>query len=115
MRDVARPGIAGTALEIRVAEVAADVGRDLSTHRIPGDQAACFVKIADVVAAVIVVARRGSVGEAAIARAGVATYRHGAGVVGASTVLVGQRHARTDQVPFGIAAVGVQGTDCIAA
>jgi hypothetical protein len=115
MRNVAWSSIVGSAFEIRVADVTAVEHCKLGTHRIPSEVAAGGVVIADVLAAVLVIAGWGAIREAAVAGFRVATYRHGAGVVGASAVVVGQCHSGTDQVPFGIAAVGVQGTDCIAA
>ena len=56
MRNVARASLVGSAFEIRITKVAADVGRNLGTDAIPGDLAACGVVIADVIAAIFIVA-----------------------------------------------------------
>ena len=56
MRNVARASVAGSAFEIRITKVAADVGGNLGTDAIPGDLTACGVVIADVIAAIFIVA-----------------------------------------------------------
>ena len=115
MRNVARASVVGPTFEIRITEVAADLSGNLGTDAIPSDLAADGVVIADVIAALFIVARWGAVREATVAGVGVPAHRHGAGVFETGTVFVGQCHACTDQIPFHVAAIGVVGADRVTA
>ena len=116
MRDIARAGIAGAATERRVvAEVGAFRLGALSAGRVPVVVATEWVVGADVVAAGLVAAAGGSVGEAAIACIGIPAFGAGTCIHRSRAILIIQRHAGTDQIPFVVAAEGVVAADGVAA